>query len=117
MKHLHILRLCFAFCIVPSGPALGVNVTIVSFQEVIIRWSAPNVTEQNGILTSYVINITLISTGQTFSRTSSNTSLNLDGLLPFTSYTCRVAARTQVGTGPFSISNSFLTDEIGKVKW
>ena len=99
---------------VPSAPAQAVNVTIVSFEEVTIEWQAPNQADQNGIITGYLVNITLVSTGMSFTRSSTSTSLTLNGLQPFTSYTCHVAAQTQVGPGPFSMPITFLTDETGK---
>lgn len=88
--------------------------SVVSFEEVIITWEAPNEADQNGIITSYLINVTLVSTSQSFTRTSTNTTLRLNGLQAFTSYTCWVAARTQVGLGPFNMPISFLTEETGK---
>lgn len=81
-----------------------------------MRWEAPNMADQNGIITGYLVNFTVVSTGQSFTRSSTNTSLTLDGLLPFTTYTCYVAAMTQVGPGPFSMPTSFLTNQTGKLK-
>lgn len=105
---------CINLLSVPSGPAQDVNVSVVSFEEVVISWEAPNEADHNGVITGYLVNVTVVSTGQSFTRTSTNTSLILNGLQPFTSYVCRVAARTQVGLGPFSTLISFLTDETGK---
>ena len=99
---------------VPSGPAQDLSVSVVSFEEVTISWAAPNETDRNGVITGYLINITLISTGQSFTRNSTNTTHVLNGLQPFTSYTCSVAAMTRVGLGPFSMPISFLTYETGE---
>lgn len=101
--------------IVPTGPAQEVNVSVISFEEVVIRWEAPESADQNGVIIDYLVNITIVSTGQSFARTTTTTSLSLNGLQPFTSYVCQVAARTQVGLGPFSTFVSFLTDETGNM--
>ncbi len=98
---------------VPSGPAQNLNSTVLSSEEAVITWDAPDVADQNGIITGYVINVTLAGTGQTFQMTSSTNDLYLTNLQPFTTYTCRVAAMTNVGVGPYSIAISFLTEESG----
>ena len=77
-------------------------------------WQAPNQEDQNGVITGYSINITLVRTGQTILLTSNTDSLFLDDLQPFTTYTFRVAAVTSVGVGPYSIATSFMTEETGK---
>lgn len=110
-----MLLLCAFLChIVPSGPAQELNVSVVSFEEVVISWEPPDEADQNGIITSYLVNITHVVTHQSVTRTSKNTSLFLEDLRPFTSYICRVAASTHVGVGPFSIPVGFLTQEAGK---
>ena len=86
---------------------------MLSSEEAVISWEALDAADQNGIITGYVINITLISTGQSFQMMSSTNDLYLTSLLPFTTYTCRVAAVTNAGAGPYSIAISFLTEETG----
>lgn len=77
-------------------------------------WVAPDIADQNGIITGYLINVTLVSTGRSFQMTSTTPNLFLNSLQPFTTYTCRVAAMTNVGVGPYSMAISFLTNENGK---
>ena len=86
----------------------------MSPEEALISWEAPQVEDQNGIITGYVIDITLPGIGMNFQVTTSNTDFLLDELLPFTTYTWRVAAMTSVGLGPYSMATSFLTSEGGK---
>ena len=45
--------------------------------------------------------------------TSTTTDVFLSDLVPFNSYVCRVAARTTIGAGPYSMATSFLTMETG----
>ena len=87
---------------------------MISFEEVYLTWEDPDVADQNGVIISYEIELTIVTTGQRIQMTSSTTSILLTSLLPFTTYTCRVAASTSVGLGPYSIVISFLTDETGK---
>ena len=78
--------------------------------------------DRNGIITGYAVNVTVTRTGQSAQQqllvsSSSGTgteSLLLTNLQPFTTYACRVAARTSVGVGPYSIATSFITLEAGK---
>lgn len=104
------------FSPVPSGPAQAVNITVISSEEALVMWEAPDPEDQNGIITGYSINVTLVRTSQTVQMTSSTNALYLDNLLPFRTYTCRVAARTSVGVGPYSIATSFMTEEAGEYK-
>ena len=69
--------------------------------------------DQNGVIISYVVNVTAVETGMDFELTSSGTTLVADGLRPFTTYICRIAARTTVGVGPFSIAITAVTSQDG----
>lgn len=104
----------YLFFSVPTGPAQDLNVTVISSEEVLLTWEDPDIVDQNGIITGYKINVTVVNSGVSFQQTSTDSSLLLDNLLPFTTYSCRVAATTSVGTGPFSMAISFLTNEAGK---
>lgn len=99
--------------LVPSGPPQDINVTVISPEDVLVTWNDPAIEDQNGIVTGYVIDVTLVSTGLSFQRMSTTTNFLLENLLPFSTYTYRVAAMTNVGVGPYSTADSFLTDETG----
>ena len=76
-----------------------------SSQSVSFNWDAVMLEEQNGVITSYTLVVSEASSGQVqVSRTlpSSETSLTIDSLLPFTNYLCTIAASTSVGMGPSS---------------
>jgi hypothetical protein len=88
-------------------------VSTVSSGSASVTWEAPGEADRNGIITSYLVNVTLVATSQSFTINTTGTALNLTSLQSFTSYTCRVAARTRVGLGPFSVPVSFLTEETG----
>ena len=114
--HTLITYLLFVFFLssVPTGPAQDLNITVVSSDQALIMWEAPVLEDQNGVISGYTINVTLVRTGQSFQRTSTTTAFLLDGLLPFTTYTCSVAAMTSVGVGPYTIAASFITEEAGE---
>ena len=68
--------------------------------------------DRNGIITQYTV--TLSSEGiNILTTTTSDTSLRLDSLSPFTSYTCAIAAETEIGVGPFSPEVTVVTAEDG----
>lgn len=48
----------------------------------------------------YVINVTVVGSGQTFLLNSTTTALNLITLEPYTTYICVIAAVTTAGIGP-----------------
>ncbi len=104
------------FPLVPNAPVQNVNVSVVSSEEAFITWIDPDITDQNGIITDYVINVTRVSTGESFQMTSTTTDVFLSDLVPFSSYVCRVAARTTIGAGPYSMATSFLTMETGMLR-
>lgn len=98
---------------VPSGPAQDLNVTVLSSEEALIMWELPDLEDHNGIIVGYSIEVTLVSTGQSSQVTRTTNTLYLDNLLPFTTYTCRVAAMTSAGFGPYSVATGFMTEEAG----
>lgn len=99
---------------VPTGPANNVTATVISSEQVYLTWKDPDITDHNGVITHYEIDLTVVSTGQRLHMTSTDSNFLLDSLLPFTTYTCRVAASTAVGNGPYSMPISFQTAEAGK---
>ena len=77
-------------------------------------WDFPPPDAQNGVITGYIINITVLETGGIFQLFSDTTSLGLNFLRPFTTYICVIAAQTAVGVGPYSITYQVTTLEDGK---
>ena len=73
----------------------AVNSTTVQLQ-----WEPPAVADQNGVIRSYRINISVAETGSVFQLTSETTALNISGLHPYYTYNLTVAAVT-IGPGPF----------------
>ncbi len=98
----------------PSGPILSLNVTVLTHEDVFVNWVEPRSEDQNGIITGYTINVTRNDIGATVQIMSTTTNTYLSSLQPFTTYTCEVAAMTIEGTGPFSSSIIFTTEQTGR---
>lgn len=78
-----------------------------------LTWQPPPFEGSNGVIRQYVIQVLEVDTEITFTETSNLTVLTLEGLHPFYSYSCRIAAET-IGVGPFSISITVQLNEDGK---
>lgn len=78
-----------------------------------ISWNPPPDDEINGIIIRYVINVTIVETGDTFQLNSTTTTLTVNALTPYTTYVCIIAAVTSAGIGPFSTQFTLITPEDG----
>ena len=101
-------------CAAPSGPPREFRVVNTTALTVTISWLAPELIDQNGEITHYIINYSASgSSDQTeefiMSVPGSSHPANftfdhmLQGLQGGTQYTLQVAAATSVGTGPSSV--------------
>ena len=79
-------------------------------------WDPPPVDHQNGIISEYFINITDAVSGDTLHLSTSETSLSIDFLQPFTIYFCVISSATSVGVGPHSTVFTLETPEDGKLR-
>ena len=82
-----------------------------------LSWDQPNHEDRNGIIIGYVINVTDTRRSETLQYTSNTTALTLSTLSPYTTYYYIVAARTSVGTGPYSAVITLLTPQDGKMSF
>ena len=89
--------------LVPSGYPQNFMGVASTSRLVTFNWDPPPILEQNGVITVYSINITVANGGETIQRSSSETSLSIDTLMPFTTYFCIIAASTSVSIEPFSM--------------
>ena len=104
----------FAFHFVaPSGPPQTTTAQASSARRLYIAWDPPAAAEQNGIIISYIVNITGVETGERVQLITQSQSVNVTGLTPYTTYLCIVAASTAIGPGPFSIVTTIRTTEAG----
>ena len=77
-------------------------------------WDTPPSNEQNGIIIEYFINITIADSGEIFQESTSENSLSIHTLAPFTTYLCIISASTSAGIGPYSTVFTLQTPQDGK---
>ena len=86
------------------------SVTAVSSVAISVTWHPPLIQDQNGVITSYIIQLYDSVTGQTtlYEREGHHTQLVIDDLHPYYVYDVSMAANT-VELGPFSAAQSVQT--------
>ena len=82
----------------------------------VISWGPPPYEDQNGVIISYTISVSVLETGESFTYTTSDPTLELTGLKIYTTYIIQVAASTSVGQGPFTQEFNITTLEEGNSK-
>ena len=108
-------KFCFLHFVAPSAPVKNPVQTGTTSTSISLEWEPPDVSDQNGVIIGYVINATVIDTGEVFQFSTTLTHLILDSLQPYTTYVCRIAARTSIGIGPYSIAVVVTTEPSGKL--
>ena len=98
----------------PNAPPENFTAAPTSPRSANVTWNPPTVDQQNGVIIRYIINVTVVETGQMFQLTSTTTTLNINTLSPYRTYICTIAAMTSVGIGPFSTQFTFATPQDGK---
>lgn len=79
-----------------------------------MNWEPPEIIKQNGIITSYVIQIMSPTERRNNIIISNATNADIFGLLPYTTYSVFVSAINSVGKGPFTSPLTVTTLEDGK---
>ena len=99
--------------IAPEGSPGNFAANVSSPYSAVLSWDPLPSDQQNGIVTGYVINVTVVETSQTFLLFSATTSLTVNTLSPFRTYICIIAAQTSAGTGPFGPVFTVVTPQDG----
>ena len=102
----------FIFFSAPSAPPEDLIAENVSSTSFVLSWTPPPISQQNGIITKYTVNITEIEISSLTVLTSTNTSLLVLSLHPYYTYDCAVSAYT-VDNGPYSEMLTITTSEDG----
>ena len=82
----------------------------------VVSWNSPPSEDQNGIIIYYLLLITQEQfniSDRVINTTSNATSYIVANLEEYNNYTCRVAAATRIGPGPYSAPIYFNTPEDG----
>ena len=85
----------------PSVAPTNIRGLAIDHSSISLTWDALPDILSNGIVSTYIVNVTERETGYTFERNTTGTSIVLDSLHPDYVYECRVAAFT-IAAGPFS---------------
>lgn len=101
------------FVTVPVGPPTSFYASSSDSRTILLSWSPPAATVQNGIIRYYLV--TLTSALPTLMQTVSSNqfSIRLTNLRPNTAYSCSVSAGT-IGTGPKTSLEYIVTPEDGE---
>ena len=103
------------FYAVPTASPDSIQSMILNSTAVILTWLPPVLDDQNGIITAYIINLSLEDNDTVpLQYTTSSLSVMLVELYPFSTYFVFVAAETGVGRGPFSRGLRISTPEDGR---
>lgn len=111
---MHTFESFSSFYLAPSAPPKNFNAVPDSPTSANITWDPPPDDDINGVIVLYVINVTMVGSGQTFLLNSTTTDLNLTTLQPYTTYICVISAVTSAGMGPFSARITFMTPQARK---
>lgn len=79
-----------------------------------LSWDPPPLYNQNGVIEYYNVEILEDATGHVMRETTNETTIRVSGLHPYYTYSCRVAAVTGAGIGPFTMFLVLQTQEDGK---
>ena len=79
-----------------------INIEAINSTSLRLSWEEPLAEEQNGVIISYTINVTVLETEERSSFTTAGTNFQLHNLHPFYTYSVTIAAATVNGTGPYS---------------
>ena len=106
----------FIFIADPDAPPQNIQISVTSSRTMVVSWNSPPSEDQNGIIIYYLLLITQEQfniSDRVINTISNATSYIVDNLEEYNNYTCRVAAATRIGPGPYSAPIYFNTPEDG----
>ena len=101
-------------CIVPSGPPRNLATTTVTSRSISLTWDPPTAANQNGIIRTYIINMTVLESGEYIQLMSNRTEIDLEMLRPYYTYSFVISAVT-IGPGPPSTGYNVTTEHEGSL--
>ena len=103
------------FILAPSEAPANLSGYAVNSTTIALMWDTIAVENRNGIIRHYLVSVTEVETGEVDVYTAVATQLNISMLHPYYTYTCVVAAVTNI-VGPFSYNISIITPQGSKYK-
>ena len=105
----------FSFSLtVPGAPPRNISHEVLSSSEVKLSWEPPPLDQQNGIITGYLVYVLTVNRQTLGTRSSNNRAFTVTSLEEHTSYKFEIAAKTQIGVGPFYMYTETVTTLHGK---
>ena len=86
---------------VSNGAPVRLQGIAINSTTIELQWEPPPLSNQNGVIHSYLITISVAETRSFYQLTSESTALNISGLHPFYTYNLTVAA-VLFHPGPYS---------------
>ena len=86
---------------IPTAPPQDIAVDQLSSTRMTLTWNPPPFEHINGLIRYYTMQVTEMETQATFTVTSNTTEVTVEGLHPYYTYQCKIAAHT-IDLGPFS---------------
>ena len=93
---------------------MSISSSGITSTSAVISWGPPPYEDQNGLIISYTISVSVQETGESFTYTTSDTTYSFTALKPYRTYDISIAATTSIGTGPFTAVFIVATLEDGK---
>ena len=87
---------------VPSSAPMNLQGNAVNSTAIQLQWEPPPLADQNGVVRSYLIYISVVETGSVFQLNSETNALNISSLHPYYTYNITVAALT-IAPGPYGV--------------
>lgn len=97
----------------PSAPPGNLVITMLESRSVHLSWIPPPAGNINGIIRKYTLRVTEQTTGTVLTEESHNTTLEVYGLHPHTTYSVAVSAFT-IREGPYAELHNVRTLEDSK---
>ena len=91
---------------------MNLMATNVTSNSISLAWDPPTAANQNGIIRTYTINVSVLPSRENFQLTANNTELHLEVLHPYYNYSFVISAVT-TGPGPTSSVYTITTEEEG----
>ena len=98
------LSLFFCLHSAPGGPPQLVTAEAIAPTVLVLMWQPPLAEDVNGVVRTYVVNITELETGRLDQYLTSDLNVTVESLHPFYRYRYIVAAET-ISVGPFTDPN------------
>ena len=99
----------YIFNTAPNGPPQNFIATVES-NSITLSWEPPPPENRNGIINSYTLSCDVEAGTNIELILNPVSQMSLYDLSPNTEYTCRVAASTAVGIGPYTVDISVTTE-------